>query len=54
MIGTMKYRIIDLSGKSILSGTIDNTPFFLPRISKGIYLLHLMTSEKEQLLPFIN
>jgi hypothetical protein len=54
MIGTMKYRIIDLSGKSILSGTIDNTPFFLPRISKGIYLLHLLTSEKEQLLPFIN
>jgi len=49
----MHYRIVDLSGKICASGDIDTRPFKLPLITRGLYLLQIISEDAMQVVPFI-
>ena len=49
----MRYRIVDLSGKTCASGDIDANPFKLPLMIRGLYLLQIISEDTMQVVPFI-
>jgi hypothetical protein len=49
----MQYRIVDLLGKICASGDIDTSPFKLPLMTRGLYLLQIITEDAMQVVPFI-
>jgi hypothetical protein len=49
----MRYRVVDLSGKTSASGNIDASPFKLPLMTRGFYLLQIISEDGMQVLPFI-
>jgi hypothetical protein len=44
---------MDLSGKTCASGDIDAKPFKLPLMTRGLYLLQIISEDAMQVVPFI-